>query len=154
MPGESALDAIVAGEADIALVSNALPYRDSVAAVIPLFPTVLHIGYLGDHEVPDIETLLDGARVFAGDIGSASRLMFLRSLDITGVTPDTFTFVDDPEVDRPTVFVVFSPIAPDVLREFQSAQAIRLYSAGSPEDAGRGSSIERYPGDTKGGRPT
>jgi len=41
---ESALDAIVAGEADIALVSNNLPFRSEIATVMPLYPTVLHIG--------------------------------------------------------------------------------------------------------------
>ena len=45
---EAALDALTSGAADIALVSNNMPYRSGVSTVIPLYPTVLHIGYFGD----------------------------------------------------------------------------------------------------------
>ena len=51
LSGEQALDAILNGTADIALVSNALPYRKGVATIIPLYPTVLHIGFFGDREI-------------------------------------------------------------------------------------------------------
>jgi TRAP-type uncharacterized transport system substrate-binding protein len=142
MPGEAALDAILAGDADIALVSNALPYRDGVATIIPVFPTVLHIGYIGDRDISSAETLLRGANVFAGDEGSASRLMFTKSIEQFELSPDEFNFVTDPDAIQPDVFVVFAPIAPDRLREFQALADIRLYSTGTPDDLGRGSSID------------
>ena len=44
LAGEDALDAIAAGDADLALVSNYLPFRDDIATIMPLYPTVLHIG--------------------------------------------------------------------------------------------------------------
>ena len=54
--GESALDALVAGEADLALVPNNMPFRSGVSTVAPMYPTVLHIGYLGKRE---FETNID-----------------------------------------------------------------------------------------------
>lgn len=48
MSDEAALDALQAGDADLALVSNNMPYRDGIATVMPLYPAVLHVGSLGD----------------------------------------------------------------------------------------------------------
>ncbi len=69
----SALDALTSGAADIALVSNNMPYRSGVSTVIPLYPTVLHIGYFGEREFEFGTDIFRGARVFAGPEGSASR---------------------------------------------------------------------------------
>jgi len=142
LSGEDALDALIAGEADIALVSNALPYRDGVTAVIPLFPSVLHIGYIGETDIDNVEDLLRGARVYAGDVGSASRLMFLKSVENSGVATGEYEFVDDPETGRPNVFVVFAPIAPDILKTYQDRARIRLYSVASTDELGRGSRVD------------
>ena len=43
MSGEEALDAIAAGKADVALISNSQEFRRDIATVMPLYPTVLHI---------------------------------------------------------------------------------------------------------------
>ena len=143
MSGQEALDAVVAGEVDLALVSNALPYRDGVATVIPLFPTALHIGSVGSREVSSIEELLTGARVFAGEAGSASRLMFEKSVGRASIPEGSFTYVSDPgpgsEID---VFIVFAPIAPDRLESVQRRVEIRLFSLGEPESVGHGASID------------
>lgn len=140
--GEAALDAIVAGEADIALVSNALPYREGVTAIIPLFPAVLHVGSVGERDHGSVGELLRGARVFAGDAGSASRLMFMKIVENSGLTSDDFTFVTDPGSERPDVFVVFAPIAPDILENAPAHEQVRLFSAGPVDDLGKGSAID------------
>ena len=103
--GEEALDAIIAGEVDVALVSNALPYRDGVATVIPLFPSVLHIAYVGDDRDPsDIYSLLEGANVFAGEEGSASRLIFEQSLERAHTA--NFNYVD--AITEANVVILFA----------------------------------------------
>ena len=143
MSGQEALDAVVAGDADLALVSNALPYRDGVATVIPFFPTVLHIGSVGGREVNTIEELLTGARVYAGEEGSASRLMFEKSVDRVKLPEESFTYVDDPGRDAGIdVFIVFAPIAPDRLESVQRRINIRLFSLGEPGEVGQGSPID------------
>lgn len=142
LPGEAALDAVLDGSADIALVSNALPYRDGITTIVPLFPTVLHIGYVGERDVSSAETLLRGAGIFAGEEGSASRLIFEKATAQFDLGADAFNFISDPDEIQPDVFVVFAPIAPDRLREFQARVNIRLFSTGRPEDVGTGSSID------------
>ena len=134
----SALDALTSGAADIALVSNNLPYRSGISTVIPLYPTVLHIGYFGDREFKFGTELFRGARVFAGPEGSASRMMFEKFTSRTGLAPADFAYVTDVD-EQPEVFVVFAPISPDRLAGFSN---IRLVSMGSPDDIGTGSSID------------
>lgn len=134
----AALDALLAGEADIALVPNNVPYRPGISTVMPLYPTVLHIGHYGDREFGSAIELFRGARVFAGPEGSASRMMFDWYTSRNGLSPADFTYVNDPAA-RPDVFVLFAPISPDRLAMFPG---IRLLSAGSPEDIGMGTGVD------------
>jgi len=76
--GEAALDMLLAGKADIALVSNYLPYRDGISTVMPLYPSVLHIAYRDGRDPSNGYSLLNNANIYAGAEGSASRLMFER----------------------------------------------------------------------------
>lgn len=135
---ELALDALIAGEADIALVSNNIPYRPGIATAMPLYPTVLHIGYFGEREFDDPVELLRGANIYAGPPGSASRLIFEKLIARTDLGPDEFSYVERTDVD-PDVFVVFGPISPDRLDDVSD---IRLISFGSPDDIGTGSTID------------
>ena len=134
----AALDALTSGQADIALVSNNMPYRPGISTVMPLYPTVLHIGYFGDRQFESRTELFRGARIFAGPEGSASRMMFERFTSRSDLSPADFTYVEDAD-DRPDVFVVFAPISPDRLALYPD---IRLVSSGSPEDIGKGSAID------------
>ena len=58
-----ALDALAAGTADIALVSNNMPYRKGITTVMPLYPTVLHIGYTENANVMDGPEAVKGSTV-------------------------------------------------------------------------------------------
>lgn len=137
MSGEQALIAIASGDLDLAIVSNALPFRDGVTTVIPLFPTVLHVAYRDNRAVESREDLLRNARVYAGPEGSASRIMFAESVRRIDLQDAEFEYVQDPA--SADVVVVFAPVSPDRLREFPS---IRLFSLGSPADIGSGSRID------------
>ncbi len=136
---ESALDTLISGDADLALVSNNMPFRAGISTVTPLYPTVLHVGYVGQQEFESGIDMFRGARIFAGPKGSASRMMFERFTSRSGLTADQFTFIEDPDDERPDVFVVFAPISPDRLEEYPD---IRLFSSVSPDDLGKGSTID------------
>jgi hypothetical protein len=60
---EAAIDAVISEAADIALVSNSLPFRDDIATVMPLYSTVLHIAYREDRDASSGRALLYGAKV-------------------------------------------------------------------------------------------
>lgn len=133
-----ALDALASGTADIALVSNNMPFRKGIATVMPLYPTVLHIGYTGDANVMDGPEALKGSTVFAGPPGSASRLMFERIVKRLGLSEEDFSYVDV-EDKIPDVVVVFAPISPDRLAEYPG---FKLSSLGSPQGIGQGSLVD------------
>ncbi len=135
---EAALDALIAGDADIALVSNNMPFRSGITTVMPLYPTVLHIGYREGRDTSSGVELLRGAKVFAGAPGSASRLMFETVLSRLKLTAEDFTYLDIGE-QAPDVFVVFAPISPDRIEDFPG---FRLLSLGSPDEIGHGSAVD------------
>ena len=114
---EAALDMLVSGSADLALVSNNLPYREDVATVMPLYPTVLHIAYRYGLDATSAESLLRGAAVYAGPEGSASRLVFERIVARQGLDADDYAYVSEAGPE-PDVIIVFAPISPERTEAF------------------------------------
>ncbi len=142
---EAALDAIASGDADMALVSNNLPFRTDVATVMPLYPTVLHIGSReGLSDIPGPE-MLRGATIYAGPVGSASRHMFEQIAARMNLGTDDYRFVNGIE-DIPDIFIVFSPISPERITDIRELRAefpdFQLLSVGTPQDLGTGSVID------------
>jgi len=135
---EGAIDSLLAGTIDVALISNNMPYREGIATVLPMYPTVLHVGYMGDREFSDRAELLRGAKVYAGSAGSASRAMFQQSIGRLDVREDEITYIDEPG-DQPDVVVLFAPISPDRLREYPE---FRMLGMGSPDSIGKGSIVD------------
>lgn len=143
---EPALDALEAGYADLALTSNAQPYRQGITTVMPLYPTVLHILYRRDREADNPVELLRGATVNAGPVGSASRQLLREILQSLGLREDEVRFMDQPG-ELPDVNVKYLPIFPEqvrsVLQESGAVGAYRFVSLGKPDDIGTGSEVDR-----------
>lgn len=144
-----AVEALIAGDADIALISNSLPFRRRIATVLPLYPNVLHIGYLEGRDASDFRSLVQGALVYAGEQGSASRLMFESVRTRLDLMQDEFAYVDgvrdsDAAQGFPDVFVVFAPVAVDNLEEVPAEvrDSIRFMSLGEPSEIGQGGFID------------
>ena len=144
-----AVEALIAGNADIALVSNNLPFRRRIATVLPMYPNVLHIGYLAGRDATDGYSLMKGARIFAGPEGSGSRVMFESVRSRLGLSREDFTYVDQTVRGSdaggfPDVFVVFAPMAADNLDDIPAEirPRLRLLSLGVPSDVGQGSTVD------------
>ena len=140
-----ALDAVAAGTADFALVSNHLLFRDDIATVMPLYPTVLHIGANGAVDNALEMDLPTGASVLAGTEGSASRLVFDRIASRLGLMPGEFTYADDPDGEIDLV-VVFAPISRDTIAAIEDLRtwnpAFQLASMGAPNEIGSGNLVD------------
>ena len=136
---EAALDAIVAGNADIALITNNLPFRTEIATVMPLYPTILHIARRADDNTPLGPNTLRGATVFAGLEGSASRYVFERITARIGLVEGDFHYTTDRE-DIPDVMVMFAPISPERVAELP--QRIVVSGLGTPDDIGKGGIVD------------
>jgi TRAP-type uncharacterized transport system substrate-binding protein len=143
---ETPMEAIEAGYADLALVSNAQPYREGITTVMPLYPTVLHVMYLGDRPAGSPVNLLRGASVNAGSPGSASRQLFSELLEGLDLRADEIRFVGSGD-DLPDVNILYLPIWPEgverVLQDYGAVGEYRFLSFGAPEDIGTGSVIDR-----------
>lgn len=142
---EAALDAIVSGEADIALVSNNLPFRSEIATVMPLYPTVLHIGRREGSSPSTGPEMLRNATVYAGPEGSSSRYVFERIVERMNLRTDEYHYVNAVE-DLPDFVVIFSPISPKRIAEIRDLQIgfseFRLWSMGTPAAIGNGSIVD------------
>ena len=138
MSGEEALDAIAAGKADVALISNSQEFRRDIATVMPLYPTVLHIARRDGFAEPTARGDLSDAAVFAGVKGSASRSIFERIADNIGLADDDYRYVTDPS-EVADMVVVFAPIAPERVAEFPE---LRLISMGTPQEIGNGGTVD------------
>jgi TRAP-type uncharacterized transport system substrate-binding protein len=140
-----ALDAVASGAADFALVSNHLLFRDDIATVMPLYPTVLHIGASGPVENALELDLPTGASVFAGPEGSASRLVFDRIASRMGLMAEDFTYADDAD-ETPDLVVVFAPISRESIAAIaelrKTSPKFQLASMGSPDDIGSGDLVD------------
>jgi len=143
---ETALDAIESGYADLAFASNAQPYRQGVTTVMPLYPTVLHILYRSGRDTSNLRSLLHGASVYAGPVGSSSRQLMTTILVGLDMTETDVSFVKD-AAELPDVVVLYMPISPDRiaarLEEIGAVREYRMLSFGVPDDIGTGSSIDR-----------
>jgi len=140
--GEAALDSLIEGEADLALVSNYLPYREDIATVMPLYPSVLHIAYRIGRDASSGPALLNQAKIYAGQEGSASRLMMDYIVARMGLPKDAYSYVERPSegaTEFPDVVVVFAPISPERVAEFDG---YRLFSIALPSDIGTGSNVD------------
>jgi TRAP-type uncharacterized transport system substrate-binding protein len=138
MTESAALDALIAGEADIALVSNAMPFREGIATVVPLYPTVLHVAYHQGRDASSSTSLLTGANVYAGAEGTASRGMFERIASHLRLAEGDFQYVTDFETQADVV-VLFTPVSPVRVAEYPE---LRLHSFGDPADVGQGSVVD------------
>ena len=138
MAGNAALNALSDGTADIALISNNLPFRDDIATIMPLYSTVLHIGYHKDRPADSGVELIRGAAVYAGLEGSASRLMFERIVSRLGLSNDDYRYVTEGAED-PDVIIVFAPISPN---QMQNYPEYRLFTLGAPAEINTGTIVD------------
>ena len=134
------LDALEAGIGDLAFASNDQPYRRGVTTVMPLYPTVLHIVMREERLAESLTDMLDGARVYAGPRGSASRLLHERFVASLDLAPESQVYLDSPRGTDPDIVVVYTAISPDQVPELPG---YRLASFGTPDDIGKGSSLDR-----------
>lgn len=143
---EVPLDAIESGHADLAFASNTQSFREDITTVMPLYPTVLHILYRRGRDTTNLRTLFDGANVYAGPAGSASRKLMTAVLEDIDMDEGDLTFSNEAD-DLPDVIVLYMPISPvrveARLSELDAESVYEMLSFGSPFEIGTGSLVDR-----------
>ena len=110
---ESSMEALLAGRADIALVSNNQPYHPDIATVMPMYANVLHVMVRTEKATGNIRDHLKDSVIFAGPPGSPSRHIIEALAADRDLDPADIRFAQ-PSDHCPDVIVVFSPIIPNV----------------------------------------
>ena len=139
-PEKSELQALLDGEADLAMVSNNEPFHPDIGTVTPLYPRVLHIAHRAELPPGGFESLLLSGTVDAGPPGSASRIFLEQALSIFGVDAEDINFVHDSGCAD--VRLLYAPISQNVRRELDSCGQYRLRSLTDMRDLGRGSLVD------------
>ena len=139
-PSQPGLQMIINGSADIALVSNAEPFHPEVTAVLPLYPTVLHIAHREEIEAGGVLDLVGGHSVFAGPPGSVSRMMLEEAAARAGANIGDIDYVNNSSCAE--VIVLFAPVLPDIPERIGECGSYRLLSLGKPADIGQGSLVD------------
>lgn len=135
----AALDAVVSGAAELAVVENSAEFRhQELRTVVPLYPSVLHVAVRETRPATTFAELLDGARVLAGAEDSASRMLLSRLDSLYAASGIAFTYVET-LADDPDVVLVFAPISPG---RSPLLEGYRLFSMGEPAALGSGTMAE------------
>jgi len=122
--GMSSLDALVANEADMALVQNSAPFTPGIRAVLPVFKSVLHVLVYESFEPEDEEQPLKGTTIYIADNSDAGRRVINIFAKRQGLEPDEYLIVNTrPEVPA-DIILYFGPINPDNLQWVQPGYEI------------------------------
>lgn len=139
----SALDALQSGYGDIAFAPNNKRYRDDIATIMPLYPSVLHIMSRKEAPAPDtLRELLSNATVYAGPLGSIPRLLGEQIVADLDMADGEVVFVDEPGAEA-DVLLVYAPIDRERVLNDPRLHDLTLFSVGKPQDIGSGSAIDR-----------
>ena len=139
----SVIDALESGYGDIAIAPNNEQYRDGLATIIPLYPSVLHIVTLESRAADNLEELLSGAVVYAGPPGSAGRELADQLVGDLELGPGDVHFEDDDADLDSDVIILYAPIDRERIMNDPRLKAAKWFSLGDPGEIGQGSPVDR-----------
>jgi TRAP-type uncharacterized transport system substrate-binding protein len=146
-PDRPGIEAVKAGLADLAMTPNTARYDPRIEAVVPLYPSVLHIAYRQPEAPDDVATVQDAIgdltvrTVFAGPPGALSRILLEATAERDGIKPEEINYIDDPN-GCAEVIVVYTAVLPEVPEAIRACGDYRLFSLARPEDIGNGKAID------------
>lgn len=134
--GLSAVDALSAGTAELALLENSATFVPGIRAVMPVFESVLHV-MVRDGFVPaEPERPLVGSTIQVLNRSSAG-LEFIRLLARRrGIAPDQYRLVDGYLSGEVDIILYLGPVDPDITNWFR--EGFRLVSMDNGADPGHG----------------
>jgi len=138
----NALDALEAGQADLAIVPNSEHYREGISTIVPLYPTVLHIAIRASMPSDaDFRTLLEGRVVYTGAEDSAPRQLLDTITDALDLPAGAVRHATE-RSDDIDIIMLYAPIDRDAISRNPHLEDYRLYSIGKPGDIGTGSPVD------------
>ncbi|WP_133300544.1 TAXI family TRAP transporter solute-binding subunit [Seongchinamella sediminis] len=113
-PGDmTALEALVADRADLALVENNVPFRPGVRAILPVFESVLHLAVRDAFYASNPRRTMEGARFYVANRSAAGRTFVDLVMQRAGFGPDQYRISSQFEAGETDFILYFGPINPD-----------------------------------------
>ena len=139
-PAKRELQALLDGDADLAMVSNKEAFHPDIGTVTPMYPRVLHIAHRAELPAGGFESLLRSGTVDAGLSGSESRIFLEQALPLFDVDLNDVDFVgSDGCAD---VILLYAPVFRGVEQQLSQCGDYRLKSLSEIGDLGQGSLID------------
>jgi TRAP-type uncharacterized transport system substrate-binding protein len=112
-PGQGALDALLAGETDLALVNNSHPFTPGVRAIMPVYKSVLHLLVRKDLAANADVRSLKGKTVFIANNSQAGHRLLELLAERQNLQDTDYQLVELPDPKTTDLIIFFGPINPD-----------------------------------------
>jgi TRAP-type uncharacterized transport system substrate-binding protein len=134
------LDSLELGRADFGIVDNYSRFSDNVAAVLPLYPQLLHILYRKEKAPQSLQELFSIGKIFAGIEGSGTRRFVDELMKDLGIDKSECSFVDVYDFFEADVIFAFTDLLTQ--EELRDLKGYHLYSMDEVANLGKGSLVE------------
>jgi TRAP-type uncharacterized transport system substrate-binding protein len=141
------VDSLIQGNADLAIVDNYSSYHRGITSIMPVYGQILHILHRKNYHPHSLAELIENKKVFAGTMGSGSRMFINRLVEDYGINNESFEFVGALELFEADVIIAFTDLlSPEELVDLKE---YTLFSMDDVSSLGKGSLVEgictRYP---------
>jgi TRAP-type uncharacterized transport system substrate-binding protein len=106
------LDALIADEADLALVENNVPFARGIRAILPVFESVLHIAGRDSYYAEDEQRSLENADFYIANRSSAGETFVKLVMQREGFDQDQYQISSEFEEGVTDFIIYFGPINP------------------------------------------
>ncbi len=124
LPGESGIDALIDGRADLALVNNSRSFHKGLRAVMPVYESVLHVlvsEQLGRFELTDS---LRGMDIYIANGSQAGRTVVELMASRQGLAESDLVLVSEFDPQTTDLIIYFGPINPANVRWYQAGYSL------------------------------
>lgn len=133
---QEAIDAVLAGQTDLAIIDEPDHAIAGLITVAPLYPGVLHVLYRGPKQ-DNFAKLLGTGAIYAGPVGGVAHRLLLQLAADFGMDSDGLQILENPWVVSPDVYFIFGGLLPP--ESLSQLDGYQLYSFASRSDAADGS---------------
>jgi TRAP-type uncharacterized transport system substrate-binding protein len=125
-PHVSGLDALLTGQADLALVENSSPFQSGIRAVLPGYKSVLHILVRDGSTLNEFSKPLRNRSIYIRNNSPAGKAFIEMAAERQKLTADELNIVSVLEPGKTDIIIYFGPVAPRSPRWY--VPGYRLYS--------------------------
>lgn len=131
-PGQSALEALQAGDVDLALVNNSTPFTEGIRAIMPVHKSLLHLLVREDLGTGEETRSLRNKIIYIANNSLAGRKLVELLAERQQLSPDDYTLVDVPKSGETDLILYFGPINP--INAIWQGKGYRLVNLANAED--------------------